>query len=459
MSTIHIFISYAHEDSQWFRDGSLIPYLIKSLAYNPDIGHVDVWYDKQRLIAGDLWDEEIGKAIKQAHIAILLVSQHFLISDYIRQVELPEIEKRFEKKELIIIPILVDRCKWESIASIRAPQILPSKLTPLVKSKPNKSKWADVQFDILNQVEQQIAKVRTRLQQEEEKLTPVKLPIEDKKGERTIDDTTEKTITLPLIEKPKVEEPPPALLEHIEPQPPAMPEVMPIPFLPEEEAIKSQAPQNEPTLASGQAAAPQQNEPTETESAKPETKKKGSDKFAAAATTTGMAYSMKPKREDEDNTLSSRRSLSFRTRLVLGGLALAGLVILAFVVFPLWQKNGATETVVNTSPTVTVKASPTATPQTASITPTPSPTSTATPSSSVKKPTTESSSVRPTPTPTISASTYIKRANSLYTQRKREAALAACDQALRIDPKNSEALQLRDKIRREIAILNQQPDK
>src|ERR1035437_3341111 len=98
-----IFVSYAHEDSRWFEEGSLMTRLIPSLEKQ---GDAEVWYDKRRIGGADIWREEIANAIDRADIAILLVSQYFLISDFIMLEELPRLVKRSGEKRLVIFPIL-----------------------------------------------------------------------------------------------------------------------------------------------------------------------------------------------------------------------------------------------------------------------------------------------------------------------------------------------------------------
>ena len=157
MSEINVFISYSHSDSRWFDSGSLIPRLTKSLEVSEG---VKVWYDKKRLVAGDAWQREIEEAIDQSQIAILLISQDFLISDFIRNTELLLIERRAEKGELIIIPILVGYCDWQTIPSLSKPQMIPGGPTPLVKFLGKPDEWDQVQYEILTQVQQQIRKIR-----------------------------------------------------------------------------------------------------------------------------------------------------------------------------------------------------------------------------------------------------------------------------------------------------------
>jgi internalin A len=76
---IKIFVSYSHQDSDWLT--KLEKYL-KPLSQN-----IDLWSDR-RINPGDEWAKEIKTALDTAQIAILLVSQDFIASDFINTNEL-----------------------------------------------------------------------------------------------------------------------------------------------------------------------------------------------------------------------------------------------------------------------------------------------------------------------------------------------------------------------------------
>ena len=86
MAKAHIFISYAHEDKEWVLEGPgnihLIPRIRRHTS--PD---AEIWFD-EGLVIGEKWDEEIHNHIIQSHIAILLISESFVSSDYIVNKEL-----------------------------------------------------------------------------------------------------------------------------------------------------------------------------------------------------------------------------------------------------------------------------------------------------------------------------------------------------------------------------------
>ncbi len=95
-----VFISYSHKDKKWFDE---LKIHLEPLLQNEKI---DVW-DDTRIKPGDKWEVEIREALKQAKIAVLMISPHFLASEYIEKVERPALMEAAEKYDLTIIWIPV----------------------------------------------------------------------------------------------------------------------------------------------------------------------------------------------------------------------------------------------------------------------------------------------------------------------------------------------------------------
>lgn len=102
----HIFVSYSHKDQLW-RD-RLWTWL-EPLEVN---GRVRKIWDDRGIQAGDKWEEEIRAALAQATAAILLVSQDFMASEFIRQVELPRLLEAEQRRDLQLLWIAVRRSSW-----------------------------------------------------------------------------------------------------------------------------------------------------------------------------------------------------------------------------------------------------------------------------------------------------------------------------------------------------------
>lgn len=101
-----IFVSYAHEDSSFVRG---IEKVLSLLIRN---GKVKLWVDRQ-INPGEEWEKKIFTAIEEANVAILLLSNDFLSSEFIAAKELPVIFAERERRRLALIPILVRPCPFE----------------------------------------------------------------------------------------------------------------------------------------------------------------------------------------------------------------------------------------------------------------------------------------------------------------------------------------------------------
>jgi tetratricopeptide (TPR) repeat protein len=93
-----IFISYSHLDEDWldYARGHL-----ETAAYG-----FEMW-DDRRMVGGARWEKEIAKALSACRVCILLVSRHFLNSDYINRVEMAAVLERAEKDGVHIYPIIL----------------------------------------------------------------------------------------------------------------------------------------------------------------------------------------------------------------------------------------------------------------------------------------------------------------------------------------------------------------
>lgn len=154
---VQIFVSYSHLDRRWIDKEyayNIILYLARSLARLD----VQIWFDHS-LIPGDKFKEVIEARIDSADIAILLVSQNFLNSDFIREVELPRIEARASAGELQVIPILTGNCEWQDLKMVGSRQMLPRGPRPLIEFVGQPADWDRVQFEILLAVKQNLRRV------------------------------------------------------------------------------------------------------------------------------------------------------------------------------------------------------------------------------------------------------------------------------------------------------------
>ena len=97
------FISYSHTDRQYLErlQRHLKPLLRES--------NLQVWDDTQ-IQPGSNWREEIEQALAEARVAILLVSAHFLASDFIAGEELPRMLEMAKNEGSRILPVILSSC-------------------------------------------------------------------------------------------------------------------------------------------------------------------------------------------------------------------------------------------------------------------------------------------------------------------------------------------------------------
>ena len=97
-----IFISYSHKDAS-YKD-LLVPHL-KVYAQQSNANY---WDDT--MIGRGEWKKQIEEALRRSNIAILLISDNFLSSDFIIDNELPTILKKAESEGTTIVAIVVRPC-------------------------------------------------------------------------------------------------------------------------------------------------------------------------------------------------------------------------------------------------------------------------------------------------------------------------------------------------------------
>ena len=89
----NIFISFSHKDKS-YRD-ELVPALEAVAAIRDR-----VWFDQKFVDIGDRFHPEIQRALAESKVGILLVSSHFLTSEYIKTHELPFLLRQAERGAL-----------------------------------------------------------------------------------------------------------------------------------------------------------------------------------------------------------------------------------------------------------------------------------------------------------------------------------------------------------------------
>ena len=102
-----VFFSYSHRDENLRNELEIHLSSLKRQAI------IETWHDR-RIDAGQEFSPEISEYLDEADIILLLVSPYFLASDYCYEVEMKRSLERHEKKEAVLIPVILEPCDWHS---------------------------------------------------------------------------------------------------------------------------------------------------------------------------------------------------------------------------------------------------------------------------------------------------------------------------------------------------------
>ncbi len=133
---VSMFISYSHADE------GLKDKLKTHLANLVNNKKITTWDDRE-IPAGDEWEEEINHFLKTSEFILLLISSDFLASKYCTSVELKIAIDRHNKKEAVVIPILLRSCDW-SDASFGKLQGLPKDMKPVTSWNNQDEAFTDI---------------------------------------------------------------------------------------------------------------------------------------------------------------------------------------------------------------------------------------------------------------------------------------------------------------------------
>lgn len=143
-SPLNIFISYAHEDES-FKDR-----LEACLRILQRKGVVEVWDDRQ-IDGGDNWRDAIQQAMDACNVALLLVSNAFLASEFINTAELNHLLARGKKDAIRVVPLIVRPCPWEMDIFAHL-QALPKDGKPIITFEEDNGDREQVWTDIIRHI-------------------------------------------------------------------------------------------------------------------------------------------------------------------------------------------------------------------------------------------------------------------------------------------------------------------
>lgn len=102
-----LFFSYSHKDEE-MRNA-----LETHLALLGRQGIISSWHDR-RITAGSDFGQVISNELENSQITLLLVSAHFLASDYCYEKEMARAIEKHENGSSIVIPVILHPCDWHS---------------------------------------------------------------------------------------------------------------------------------------------------------------------------------------------------------------------------------------------------------------------------------------------------------------------------------------------------------
>ena len=119
-----VFISYSHSDEKEKNK------LVSHLGVLQRHRLISLWSDDYVGPGGD-WKNELEQVIEQAKIAVLLITANFLNSETILQAEVPELLKRHQSGELVVIPVIAKACAWRAVDWLQPLSIRPQSGDPV----------------------------------------------------------------------------------------------------------------------------------------------------------------------------------------------------------------------------------------------------------------------------------------------------------------------------------------
>ncbi|MGH9847933.1 MAG: TIR domain-containing protein [Blastocatellia bacterium] len=139
MSKPIVFISYSHKDEKW-KDR-----LTNHLRV---LDAIIVWEDRG-IRAGEAWETRIQSAIATADAAILLISDHFLNSEFIKTKELPWLLQR-KNQGMKFFPVIITDCAWQTKDWLDSIQCRPTDGRPVELFPDNEQnrEWKKIAIEV-----------------------------------------------------------------------------------------------------------------------------------------------------------------------------------------------------------------------------------------------------------------------------------------------------------------------
>lgn len=101
-----VFIAYARKDKE------ILDKLLTHLSVLERIELMKIWHDGL-IVGGQEWEKEIMYQLNTADTILLLISRHFIHSDFCYEQEMEKAFNRRKNENINVIPIIASRCLWE----------------------------------------------------------------------------------------------------------------------------------------------------------------------------------------------------------------------------------------------------------------------------------------------------------------------------------------------------------
>lgn len=105
---VKVFVSYSHIDEKHRKE------LEVHLASLQRRGIVSIWCDR-RIIVGEDINNEVDENINDSKIILLMISPHFIASNYCYETEMSIALKRNSEGSAVVIPVIVEPCHWHDL--------------------------------------------------------------------------------------------------------------------------------------------------------------------------------------------------------------------------------------------------------------------------------------------------------------------------------------------------------
>ena len=122
---VSVFISYSHKDEDLQKE------LVAHLATLKRQRKIQTWH-AGAIEAGAEWDAEIKQQLETAQVILLLISHHFIASDYCYDHTMQQAIERHHAGAAQVIPIILRPCDWQG-APFSKLQTLPQNAPPITQ--------------------------------------------------------------------------------------------------------------------------------------------------------------------------------------------------------------------------------------------------------------------------------------------------------------------------------------